>query len=109
MRNLGNMYISTESESHQEEKPFDPVCLPITEVNKSKTNLFSVLPSQTTNMNNLNERLLEKIKIIKNYEKEIKDKNILMEKLQIKVDKQQAEIKKLKEKLIVNFIFKIVR
>jgi len=45
---------------------------------------------------------LEKIKIIKNIEKELKDKNLTIEKLNIKIDRQHDEINKLNEKLNVS-------
>jgi hypothetical protein len=107
MKNLGNMYIKTESDHyHQEEKPFDPGSLPKSEGNKMKTN-YNI--SSSTNMNTLNEKLLEKIKMIKNYEKEIKEKTITIDKLQSKLDKQYEEIKKLQEKLNVNNFYKIDR
>jgi hypothetical protein len=49
----------------------------------------------------LNGRLLEKIKIIKNYEKEMKEKNTLVDKLNLRINKQNEEIKKLNDKLNV--------
>ncbi len=53
----------------------------------------------------MNIKLLEKIKICKNQEKELKEKNDFIGKLQIKIDKQKDEIKKLTEKLNVEIIF----
>lgn len=49
----------------------------------------------------MNNKLLEKIKLIKNLEKDLKEKNTNIEKMQIKIDKQRDEIKKITEKLNV--------
>jgi hypothetical protein len=61
--------------------------------------IFLGLNSNT--FNTLNGRLLEKIKIIKNYEKEMKEKNTLVDKLNLRINKQNEEIKKLNDKLNV--------
>jgi len=55
--------------------------------------------SSCININSINQRLLEKIKIIKNLEKELKEKNNTIQKLNSKLDKQKEEIIKLNEKL----------
>lgn len=68
----------------------------------NSTNAVSI--NSFHNINTLNIRLLEKVKTIKNQEKEIKEKNLIIEKLQIKVDKQKEEIKRLSDKLNVNKI-----
>jgi hypothetical protein len=52
-------------------------------------------------MNILNQRLLEKIKVIKNLEKESKEKSLVIDKLNAKIDKQHDDIKKLTDKLNV--------
>ena len=56
----------------------------------------------TLNTNAINQRLLEKIKTIKNMEKEQKEKNQTIETLRNKVEKQKEEIVRLNELLLVN-------
>ena len=68
---------------YSEEKPFDHTKISKIEKddNKSKNKILFYSLDYNTNLNLLNQRLLEKIKIIKNLEKEIRDKNNLIEKL----------------------------
>jgi uncharacterized coiled-coil protein SlyX len=54
---------------------------------------------------NVNQRLLEKVKIIKSLEKDLKEKNSLIDRLNNKIFKQKDDINKLTEKLTV-FIIK---
>ncbi len=88
-----------------EEKPFDYTKIAKIEKEDNKSKIKSFNLDCNTNLNLLNQRLLEKIKIIKNLEKEIKDKNNFIEKLNSKIDKQHDEIKKLNDKLNVFDIF----
>jgi hypothetical protein len=67
----------------------------LTNSNLSSNNLMNV----NVNVNSLNQRLLEKIRIIKQMEKQLKDKEILVERLNTKIDKQKEEITNLNEKL----------
>lgn len=76
-----------------EEKPIEPPKL--IRIEKDDNN-----PNTKLNFNSLNQRLLEKIKVIKNYEKELKDKNTIIDRLSLKLDKQKEEITKLNEKLL---------
>jgi chromosome segregation ATPase len=52
-----------------------------------------------SNMNSLQQRLLEKIKESKSLEKELKDKNSLIDKLHVKLDRKNDELTKLNEVL----------
>jgi len=53
---------------------------------------------------NINSKFLEKLKIIKNLETELKNKNSLINRLNRKNDKQKEEILILNEKLNVNLL-----
>lgn len=59
----------------------------------------SLINENGYNINSINQRLLEKIKVIKNLEKELKEKNGLVQRLNSKIDKLNLEISKLNEKL----------
>jgi hypothetical protein len=84
-----------EHTDFQEEKPYDPSMI-------KKSEKKSEINSRTNNNNSiLNQRLLEKIKIIKTLEKDLKDKNSLIDRLNLKIDKQGMEINKLNERLNV--------
>jgi septal ring factor EnvC (AmiA/AmiB activator) len=61
-----------------------------------------------TSQANVNQRLLEKVKVIKSLEKELKEKNTLIDKLNNKIYKQKDDINKLTEKLNV-FLVNIAR
>lgn len=60
----------------------------------------SVISEKVTS-SKVNDRLLEKVKIIKSLEKELKEKNALIDRLNNKLYKQNDDINKLKEKLNV--------
>jgi hypothetical protein len=79
-----------------EEKPAD-LSVKREEFNQNNT--------QNKNTSLLNQKLLEKIKIIKTLEKDVKDKNAMINGLNNKIDKQADEIKKLNEKLNVFYNF----
>ena len=90
------------SDDYIEEKPSD--YKKIIKVDNSPTNQNN-FSFNNTNSNVLNQKLLDKIKHIKILEKEIKEKNLTIDKLNSKLDKQTEEIKKLNDKLNVNRYF----
>lgn len=73
-----------------------------TESRKSRI-IFNLAHANNNVINNqlLNQKLLEKIKQIKNLERELKDKNSLVDKQNNKIEKQQEEIRRLSDKLAV--------
>ena len=70
-----------------------------TKENQTSNMNNSLINNSPYNINTINQRLLEKIKIIKNLEKELKEKTSVIQKLNSKLDKQNLEIIKLNEKL----------
>lgn len=89
MKNLDQI----KSIPHNEDKNLNIDILKQRELKVFPGRFFFKLEKKNLQMN-INDRLLEKIKIIKNYEKELKEKNNLIDKLQLKIDKLSEEIKK---------------
>lgn len=95
-----NTSINLNSNEYFEEKPIDPNKI----LKIEKDELKNIVQNNSIQ----NSRVLEKIKIIKNLEKEIKEKNLLIERLNLKIDKQHEDYKKLLEKFNVNYFLFLV-
>jgi hypothetical protein len=73
-----------------------------TDIKSSNQNIedeFFFKTYNNINTNSIQQRLLEKVKECKVYEREVKEKNSLIEKLHIKLDRKNEEITKLNEVL----------